>query len=262
MAELGQGVRKGGSCGLLHKMAVLKELELEEEASAVSEEIQEMLTASKECAEGKAGDSVKYEQAAQVVKKRWLLFLGVQGYADSMQPTKEMVEEFTTFMFTTRQRRSKVGRTGLGDGAPLLARYTLAHKVFVELDYKGWSGLSRSDMKVKAQPFAEAIKETWTRLRRAYPQAQSAAKPFVKDKWDENAVFTVQDNVYRQMDAHEVTVNKGLSDLMVLALVRATCQRSGSLSKDKVDLAGKSVWGPEGMNVLNVGDITFSRIRA
>jgi hypothetical protein len=49
-------------------------------------------------------------------------------------------------------------------------------------------------MKVKAQPFAEAIKETWTRLRRAYPQAQSAAKPFVKDKWDENAVyFTVQE---------------------------------------------------------------------
>jgi len=45
MAELGQGVRKGGSSGLLHKMAVLKELELEEEASAVSEEIQEMLTA-------------------------------------------------------------------------------------------------------------------------------------------------------------------------------------------------------------------------
>jgi len=259
MAELGQGVRKGGSSGLLHKMAVLKELELEEEASAVSEEIREMLRASKECAEGEAGDSVKYEQAAQVVKKRWLLFLGVRGYADSMQPTKEMVEEFTTFMFTTRQRRSKVGRTGLGDGAPLLARYTLAHKVFVELDYKGWSGLSRSDMKVKAQPFAEAIKETWTRLRRAYPQAQSAAKPFVKDKWDENAVFTVQDNVYRQMDTHEVTVNKGLSDLMVLALVRATCQRSGSLSKDNVDLAGKSVWGPEGMNVLNVGDITFSR---
>ena len=61
--------------------------------------------------------------------------------------------------------------------------------------------------------------------------------------------------MYRQMDAHEVTVNKGLSDLMVLALVRATCQRSGSLSKDKVDLAGKSVWGSEGMNVLNVGDI-------
>ena len=72
MAELGQGVRKGGSSGLLHKMAVLKELELEEEASAVSEEIREMLTASKECAEGEAGDSVKYEQAAQVVKKRWL----------------------------------------------------------------------------------------------------------------------------------------------------------------------------------------------
>eukprot|EP00900_Chrysochromulina_parva_P019791 jgi/Chrpa1/27813/Chrysochromulina_OHIO_Genome00027871-RA len=70
--ELGQGVRKGGSSGLLHKMAVLKELELEEEASAVSEEIREMLTASKECAEGEAGDSVKYEQAAQVVKKRWL----------------------------------------------------------------------------------------------------------------------------------------------------------------------------------------------
>jgi hypothetical protein len=74
MAELGQGVRKGGSSGLLQKMAVLKELELEEEASAVSEEIQEMLKASKECAEGEAGDSVKYEQAAQVVKKRWLLF--------------------------------------------------------------------------------------------------------------------------------------------------------------------------------------------
>ena len=195
MAELASGLHT--KQGALHNLAVLDELDETEAAGALAEDVRELVEAAKAHAEGDAGDSNKYMKAAETVKKRWQLFLTVYNYADSNQPTVKMVEEFTCFLFTTRQRRSLQGRQGLGDGAELMSRYALAQIVFAQLGYAGWSGLGRAEMKAKAQPFAEAIKEQWTRLRRAMPEMQSSAKPFVKEKWDETAVFLVQDEQYR-----------------------------------------------------------------
>ena len=64
--------------------------------------------------------------------------------------------------------------------------------VFAGMGYIGWTGLTAQETRAKAQPFREEIKNEWARLRRAMPEMQSAAKPFVKAKWDENAYFLVQ----------------------------------------------------------------------
>ena len=64
--------------------------------------------------------------------------------------------------------------------------------VFPLMGYDGWQGLSSTELRAKAAPFRVVIKEEWARLRRAFPEMQSAAKPFVKEKWDEVAYFIVQ----------------------------------------------------------------------
>ena len=64
--------------------------------------------------------------------------------------------------------------------------------VFKEMGYASWQGLSFAETKAKAAPFRETIKETWARLKRAHPEMQSAAQPFVKKKWGEREYFIVQ----------------------------------------------------------------------
>lgn len=60
------------------------------------------------------------------------------------------------------------------------------------MGYKEWVGLTSSEARVKAFPYRTELREEWSRLKRAYPEMQSAAKPFVKEKWDETAYFLVQ----------------------------------------------------------------------
>lgn len=64
--------------------------------------------------------------------------------------------------------------------------------VFKEMGYEEWAKLSERDARAKAVPFRDIIKETWQRLKRAKPELQLGAKPFVKGKWDERAYFIVQ----------------------------------------------------------------------
>ena len=49
---------------------------------------------------------------------------------------------------------------------------------------------------------------------------------------DERAYFLVQDVLYEGMDDGHVSVNAGISDLAILAFIRATCSRPGALAKD------------------------------
>ena len=85
--------------------------------------------------------------------------------------------------------------------------------------------------------------------------------PFVKDKWDERAYFLVQDVLYEGMDDGHVSVNAGISDLVILAFIRATCSRPGALSKDWFDMSGAiAKWARVGgENVMSVSALTFSR---
>ena len=245
----------------LKRIQVLKEMDAEEEAAAMEREAREMLEAAKAGAEGEAGDSPKYEKAALQVENRWRLFkLLMKPLAEEeFQPTLETMKEFAVFMFTTRQNRSREERSGLGDSAVLLARYTLAQKVFPKLGYEGWQGLSTAELREKAKPFSQQLAETWIRLRRAYPEKQSSRQPFKKSKWSENAVYQAQDAVYEKIDGEAETVNSGLTRLMVMGLVRSTCQRPGAMGKDQLDLQNETVWGPDGLHVLSVKDLTWSR---
>ena len=85
--------------------------------------------------------------------------------------------------------------------------------------------------------------------------------PFVKDKWDERAYFLVQDVLYEGMDDGHVSVNAGISDLAILAFIRATCSRPGALSKDWFDMSGAvAKWARVGgENVMSVSALTFSQ---
>ena len=195
---------------LLKRVEVMKELQLAEEAATAETEIREMLEAAKTIAAGERGDSMKYEKAAQTVERRWRLYLAVYGYSANKQPTLEMAQEFAVFMFKTRLYRSREDRMGLGDSAVLLARYTLAQKIFPKLGYQAWQGLSTAELQVKAKPFSEVLAETWVRLRRAHPDMKSSAKPFLKEKWSELAVFQAQDAVYEGMDNKNETLNSGM----------------------------------------------------
>ena len=133
-------------------------------------------------------------------------------------------------------------------------------RVFGMMGYASWKDLSFAEAKVKASPYREALRESWARLKRAMPEQQSAAKPFVKPKWDETAYFGVQDDLYEGMDDGKLSINAGLSDLMVFAVIRATCSRSGALAKDEFDLSGAlAKWSREGDNVLNVADLLLAR---
>ena len=259
MRTLGARIHKATSSSTVRQLMLLSELQLDDEAEETREELAAMLEMAKELAEGAAGDSPKYVKAAKTLQKHWELFLTIKGYATTEPPTVTMAEEFATFLFKTRLRRSREGKTGHGDSSALLARYALVQLVFPRMGYDGWCGLSKSAMKQKAQPYSEAIKETWVRLRRSQPEMQSSAKPFVKEKWDDLAVMQVQDAVYAKMDAVEETLNSGLTRLMVIATVRSTCSRPGALGKDAYDLEGLTVWGPDGKNVLSTKNLTWSR---
>ena len=79
-----------------------KELRLEEEEAALEAETKELVEAAQACAEGKEGDSGKYEKAGEMVENRWRLFLAVMGCSEEQQPIVSMMEEYAAFMFKTR----------------------------------------------------------------------------------------------------------------------------------------------------------------
>ena len=192
LVAVGAAMRVSTSLTPLHKLDMLNELELDTEATELSAETRGELEMLKTFAEGEAGDSFKYQNAAGLTRRRWETFLSLYQMSDIKEPTTEMVRQFAVFLYKKRLKRSRVDREGLGDSAEVLTRFTLAYYVFPEMGYDGWANLSHTELKEKAAPYRYAIQDEWTRLKRAAPNAQSAAKPFVKEKWDELAFFIVQ----------------------------------------------------------------------
>ena len=85
--------------------------------------------------------------------------------------------------------------------------------------------------------------------------------PYVKPKWDERTYFMVQDKILERIDDGLVSGNEGVSDLAVLALIRATCSRPGALGKDHFDVSGAiAKWARVGgSNVMDAGALTLAR---
>lgn len=192
LEAVGAAMRVSTSLTPLQKLDILKEFELDAEATELSAEIRGELDMLQTFAEGEAGDSFKYRNAAGLTRRRWEVFLSLYEMTDIKEPTIEMARQFAVFLYKKRLKRSRIDREGLGDSAEVLTRFTLAYYVFPEMGYNGWANLSHTELKEKAAPYRFAIQDEWTRLKRAAPNAQSAAKPFVKEKWDELAFFIVQ----------------------------------------------------------------------
>ena len=83
----------------------------------------------------------------------------------------------------------------------------------------------------------------------------------MKPKWDERAYFMVQDKLIERMDDGLISWNEGVTDLAVLALIRATCSRPGALGKDAFDVSGAiAKWARVGgENVINAAALTLAR---
>ena len=191
LKKLGAAVRKSDAYVRLQKRQLFDLLELEDEFLSQEEELRAEAATIAMLAESAAGDRVKYKHAARQMQRRWELYLDLYDKRGE-QPSLEMVKLFTTFMYTSRQRRSSAGRQGLGDSVAVMAEYTLAQEVFQMMEYEEWKDLNMRERKINAAPFRDAIHEQWARLKRAKPEMQSAAKPFVKEKWDERAYCIVQ----------------------------------------------------------------------
>ena len=126
MAALGASLKKATSISSLAKLSVLEELGFDDEKLELEEDIAAETLRIVQLADGKAGDKPKYVAAVGQQERRWRLFLALHGYGVDMEPTREMVREYTGFMYTTRQRTSKTGRQGLGDSLAEMAQYILA----------------------------------------------------------------------------------------------------------------------------------------
>jgi len=66
----------------------------------------------------------------------------------------------------------------------------------------------------------------------------STLKPFVKTKWCDTAYFLAQDHCMKQFDEKQLHPLVFATRMAVMAFVRATCSRSGSVCKDFFDRAG------------------------
>ena len=286
-------LRKSDTVPNLVSMRVLEEFGLDEEHDALEQQMVAAIVEAKAIADGSAGDQKKYLKACETQRRRWALFVAMDAPGcRAVQPDIAMVQRYAAFMYTFRQRACISGRTGLGDSSAEMAQYTLAQvhlrfeqfpcnrtrhdmltgvlvccflhdrpqMIFTMEGYEGWAHLTPAEARAKAVPFREAIREEWARLKRSQPEQLSAAKPFVKPKWDERAYFLVQDKIFEVMDAGSLSYNAGISDLSILAVIRATCSRSGALGKDQFDLSGViAKWSRQGENVMSVEALTLMR---
>ena len=126
MAALGDSLKKSSAIPSLAKRTVLEGLGFDDQKLELEEEMAAETLRIVQLADGKAGDKPKYVAAVGQQERRWRLFLAVHGYGVDVEPTTEMVREYTGFMYTTRQRASRTGRPGLGDSLAEMAQYILA----------------------------------------------------------------------------------------------------------------------------------------
>ena len=86
------------------------------------------------------------------------------------------------------------------------------------------------------------------------PDAMLEGRAQPKKKWDDQVYFIAQDICMADI----LRPNRAVTRLAVLGFVRTTCCRSGSIAKDKFDLAGSAArW--VGVNVMSVEDFTWCR---
>ena len=101
-------------------------LGLRDQHDALSKDMSSAAAAAVEEASGTKGESIKGLAECKSVMRQWRIFLAVSGHGEDVEPTLEMVENFTSMLFWYRSRADVRGRTGLGDGAAKKASFVLA----------------------------------------------------------------------------------------------------------------------------------------
>ena len=140
----------------------------------------------------------------------------------------------------------------------IVRRYLLAQHVFPRKGYEGWTGLSRAELKSKAEPFASAMHELWERLCKANPEMHTKVKGNVKTKWSELSYKMAQDMCLEMFEKGEMPPAEVITRLAVIAWVKSTCSRSGSFGKDWYDRSGAALEWME-KNVMSFEDLEWAR---
>ena len=126
MRELAAVLKKAEAMAPLTALKVLGELACMDEHDELEAELRGDVEASLEKADGEAGDAVKYKASLSQMARRWQLFSALYGIEETAEPTQELIQLFTAFMYKFRQRCSRSGRKGLGDSMAEMAQHILA----------------------------------------------------------------------------------------------------------------------------------------
>ena len=178
-----------------------------------------------------------------------------QNVAAHGAPTLDDMKAFQTYKYLNRKTYSSAGRKGCGDShGHVQIPYMLGKLVFPLMGYTGWTGLTVAEAKAKNAPLCAELRAHWKALKVQQPDATQEGRAQPKQKWDEQLYFLAQDMCMADM----LRVNRSIFRLAVLGLVRTTCCRGGSFSRDKYDLNGSAArW--VGVNIMSVEDFTWDR---
>ena len=152
LRELAAVLAKSETMQPLAALRVLGELACTDEHDALEAELRDDIAAMLAKAAGDAGDPVKYKAAVEQWVRRWHVFTALYDLAENVEPTNELVQLFTGFMYKNRQRSSRSGRQGLGDSMAEMAQHILAQVCCVQ---------ARTRARAMQSPTARGRKRGW-----------------------------------------------------------------------------------------------------
>ena len=152
LRELAAVLSKAETMLPLAALRVLGELACTDEHDELEAEVREDIAAMLAKAAGDAGDPVKYKAAVEQWVRRWHVFTALYDLAENVEPTDELAQLFTGFMYKNRQRSSRSGRQGLGDSMAEMAQHILAQVCCVR---------ARTRARALQSPTARGRKRGW-----------------------------------------------------------------------------------------------------
>lgn len=158
------------------------------------------------------------------LRNKWVAFLESRSGAAIASrlstggaPTVEDAKDFSSWVYSTRQNWSRVGRPGIGDSMGLRQiPYMQAKYVFPLMKYVGYVGLTIAQADVKNSAFRLELKEHWKALKTQETDASTEGRSMAKKKWDDGLYFMAQD----LCTADTARPNRVVHRLAILGFVR------------------------------------------
>ena len=106
--------------------------------------------------------------------------------ASGGSPSVDDAKAFSTWLYSSRERWSRVGRAGVGDSMGLRqVPYMLAKYVFTLMKYEGYVGLTKAEADAKNAEFKHELREHWKALKTQEQDASVDGRSMAKKKWDD-----------------------------------------------------------------------------